>query len=562
MKNLNILLGFVILTSVAACSDFLDVNPTGVLAEDVIAEPTNVDGFVTTAYSVLGNDHFQRPHSLWPYGNIRSDDAYKGGSGESDLIEYHYYEISEGITSRFGQADEIWYRMYVGISRANNAIRALEAISEDEYPLKEERIGEMRFLRGFFYFKLKILFNRIPFFDEDIPIESYDRVSNTVYTSDELWDIIAGDFRTAVDLLPQKRTDAGRVDKSAANAYLAKTLLYSAYEQDENYNVININHNKLEEVILACNQVEGNLEEDIANNFLPGPYENGVESIFAIQFSHDDGTEFGRLNWGDVLSVPMGVGCCDFQKPSQNLLDAFEVDPSTKLPLFSSFDDEYIDYTDIENHTMDPRLFHTIAIPGYPYKYLTNKVYNEGWNRNPNTYGYFASLKENVDPDSEYLVHYDAFYGSSKNRIEMRYADVLLFKAEALIELGRSGEALPIINQIRERAGKSTNMIPYATNIGVGLYTDGVNCTWNQDFARQALRWERRLEMALENSRFFDLVRWGIAGETLNAFYNKEKSARIYYSSAHFDEGTEEYCPIPQNQIDFSQGLYTQNKNY
>ena len=136
-------------------------------------------------------------------------------------------------------------------------------------------------------------------------------------------------------------------------------------------------------------------------------------------------------------------------------------------------------------------------------------------------------------------------------------------KAEALIELGQASQALPLINQVRQRAANSTVLTgSYTSNNFISKYEPGVNCTWNQDFARKALRWERRMEFAMEGSRFFDLVRWGVAAGTMNTYYSGEKTKRTYYSQAGFDHGIEEYCPIPLAQINFSQGLYKQNNGY
>jgi hypothetical protein len=152
-------------------------------------------------------------------------------------------------------------------------------------------------------------------------------------------------------------------------------------------------------------------------------------------------------------------------------------------------------------------------------------------------------FKENVPPDCGCTVNIDPFYGNSKNRILIRYSDVLLFKAEALIELGQYQAALPLINQVRERAASSNSFTgSYAGNSLIHKYEPGVNCTWNQDFARKALRWERRLEFAMEGSRFFDLVRWGITTETMNTYYAR-KNQKILLLQAGFDHGIEEYCP-------------------
>ena len=156
---------------------------------------------------------------------------------------------------------------------------------------------------------------------------------------------------------------------------------------------------------------------------------------------------------------------------------------------------------------------------------------------------------------------------SSKNTDIIRFADVLLWKAEALIELGRQDEALPIINEIRQRAINSTAMLKMndgnpSSNYKMDIYKPGENCDWTQEFARQALRWERRLELAMEGIRFYDLVRWGIAGDYINNYFAEEKTKREYLKDGQFSKGKHEYFAIPQNQIDFSKGLYQQNHGW
>lgn len=555
---------FLFLETTRSCNDFLDYEPRGVLSESDVVTPKNVDGFVNAAYASLGNDHYDTPFSLWPYGNVRADDAYKGGSGTNDIQAFHFFEISNNIRSDFGELDRLWYLNYVGISRTNKAIEALNQLSDSEYPNKQKRIAEMKFVRGHFYFMLKILFKYMPYVDETIPIDEYKNISNRKLTDQQLWDAVASNFEYAAQYLPTAQEDVGRPKKSAAYAYLAKVRLYQAYEQDDNYNVTKINTATLQKAIDAANQVIGNysLEPDFGNNFMPGSYENGPEAVFSIQYSKDDGTLFGRLNYGDVLSLPQGLGCCDFHKPSQNLVNSFKTN-AQGLPMFNDYNQTDLDYNHLSNYTVDPRLYHTVALPGLPWKYDLNETYKESWNRNPGVYGYYASLKENVPPDCGCTVNIDPFYGNSKNRILIRYSDVLLIKAEALIEMGQYQAALPLINQVRERAAASNNFTgSYAGNNLIHKYEPGVNCTWNQDFARKALRWERRLEFAMEGSRFFDLVRWGITAETMNSYYAVEKTKRAFYSQAGFDHGIEEYCPIPLAQINFSQGLYKQNNGY
>jgi hypothetical protein len=563
MKKIFYIAGIALLIMTVSCSDFLDNDPRGVLSEEELVNAETIEGFMTSAYSALGNDHYDAPFSLWPYGNVRSDDAYKGGSGTNDIQDFHFFEVSNNIRPDFGELDAFWYNSYVGISRANKALRALEQISAEEYPLKDARIAEMKFIRGHFYFMLKVMFRNIPYITEDVAIEDYDTISNRALDNEQLWEAIAKDFEAAAAGLPAMQSQKGRANQSAAYAYLAKVRLYQAYTQDENYNVTGVDQNHMQQVVAATNNVVGaSLEPDFANNFLPGSYENGPESVFSIQFSQDDGTLYGRLNYSDVLSTPQGLGCCDFHKPSQNLVNAFKTG-ANGLPQLDTYNQDDLDYQQLSTYTVDPRLYHTVAIPGLPYKYDEEYTYVEAWVRSPSTYGYFASLKENVSPNCGCVVNIDPFYGNSKNRIQIRYADVLLMRAEALIELGQQGEALALVNQVRTRAANSTALISgYESNTSVSPYIDGTNCTWTQNFARKALRFERRLELAMEGNRFFDLVRWGVADEVLNDYYSEEKTKRAYYSDAFFDKNKEEYCPIPLTQINFSQGVYQQNPGY
>lgn len=564
--------------TLSSCSDFLNREPQGIYDEAVVSSADNVDGLVTAAYAALGNDHYDAPLSLWCWGNVRSDDAYKGGRDESDQQETHFYEIATDITPTMSLPDAMWFRLYKSVSRCNTALRALNNLSEEEFPMKEQRIGEVRFLRGHFYFMLKELFKQMPWVESEIPAEFNDdltayvsTISNVQYSSDSLWQKIADDFKAAYDRLPATKTDLGRPDKYAASAYLAKTYLYKAYRQDEQHNVTEVNKEDLQKALAYADTVltmsTYGLESDYAYNFLPGEYENGREAIFSVQFSTGDGTMFGRLNFSDVLSASMGVGGSDFHKPSQNLVNAFKTENG--LPMFDTYNDEnygynggsspLTDYSQAEG-TVDPRLFHTVALPGYPYKY-DYETFETDWNRNIGVYGIYASLKENVSPDDESFVQMAPFVANSKNRIVLRYADVMLIKAEALTELNQDlTAALELVNSLRRRAAESTSMISYASSkIAISEYDASYA---SQDRMRQVVRWERRLELAMEGSRFFDLTRWGVADEVMNAYYNKEKNLRQYIQDAHFDKNKEEYIPIPQQQISFSKNLYQQNYGY
>ena len=157
--------------------------------------------------------------------------------------------------------------------------------------------------------------------------------------------------------------------------------------------------------------------------------------------------------------------------------------------------------------------------------------------------------------------------GTSKNIDFIRYGDVLLMRAEALIQLNKQAEALPLINEIRARAKASTGRTKLLdgtnpSNYRIDEYKDGVNIIWTKENAWKALMFERRLEFGMEGARFFDLVRWGIAAETLNGYLAVEKTKRDFLSLAVFTKGRDEYYPIPQREITFTKGLYQQNPKY
>ncbi len=570
MKTLiNILYAALFTLVSSGCSDYLDINPKGQLGENQLNNIQAAENLVIAAYSSLGNENYNnKTNSLWPYGDLRSGDAYKGGAGTGDMEEWNLYETFVSMRVDVAGLDQKWYRQYVAISRANNALRVINGLSAEEYPKKDIRAAEMRFLRAHYMFELKILFKYVPFVDENLTPEEYITVSNREFTDAEQWAKIIDEFRLASEVLPESNDNQiGRANKYMAKAYLAKALLYAAYEQNEQHQVIAVNSQKLEEVVTLVEELEGRYElsQDFAFNFLC-EYENGAESVFAVQNSLNDGTEFGRLDWSSMLNYPMNAeyGCCGFHQPSQNLVNAFKTG-ADGLPQFNTFNENDLSTAaQVKTQNVDPRLLHTVAMVGLPYKYKADFIFQNSWVRQRETYGNYMSLKEVVLYDNPCFKKVNPFMSSSKNRDIIRYDDVLLWKAEALIELGRHAQALPIINMLRRRAEASTFRLvddqgSPTGQFKVAEYKDGVNCNWTQSYAREALRWERRLELAMEGFRFFDLVRWGVADTYVNAYLQKEKTRRTYLSASVFKGGRDEYFPIPLSQINFSKKLYMQN---
>lgn len=577
MKLNNILLAAAIALSTAACDDFIDVPPTGVInGELAYSEP---EGMVTAAYASLGDCWYTYPFNLWPYGDVASDDCLKGGSGTTDT-GYHPMEIWSTLTSTPGELDELWYRLYCNISRCNRALIALEQHGVEKLGEKTaaQRVGEVHFLRGHSYFKLLTMFRQIPWIDEVVfANNTHEQVRNDEFTYEELFKKVIGEFEAAYNALPEEVTDGGgRANKIAAAAYLAKCYLTLAwgdgYEASNGVNFINRDY--MQKVVDYTDDVVSSQYgylEDFGDIFLP-EYENSKESIFAVQTSDyaDDNTKFGRANWSNMLNGCWGMWSCgwDFHKPSQNLVNAFKTRDG--LPMFDDYNNS-IDYPVkgvATSQKWDPRLFHTVGMPSFPYKYEEEYTMTKENSRTPNTYGYYTSLKE-VPQRSKGETFNGSWQAFAMNDYVLRYSDVMLMRAEALIELDRMGEARTIINDIRDRAANSISKhIGYASEFcQISPYPTTYFTT--KESARRCLQWERRLEMAMENGRYFDLRRWGVASSTLNAYFDSEKNSTYdgqsygqYYQDAHYTAGKNEFYPVPYNQLYYVPGLYVQNKGY
>lgn len=568
-KILYSVLTVLALVGTTSCSDFLDdQKPQGVLDSDMVKDPSNVDNLVISAYAVFTTaEDINSSFSMWNF-DVRSDDAYKGGNGTSDGDVFHQLEIEQGVLTTNWNINDMWVRLYNCISRVNSAISVLETTS-DSYQLKAQRLGEMKFLRAYAHFLLKRLYKNIPFImDANLKQEDYNTLSNTEFNNDEGWQQIINDVEYAYSVLPVKQTDKGRPSKAAAAAFLTKAYLYKAYRQDNaaSNRVTSINREDLLKVIEYSNpdiySAGGfDLEPDFHNNFRPETqYENGVESIWAMQYSINDGTKYGNLNWSYGLIVPNipGVtdGGCDFYKPSQNLVNAYRTDADGH-PFIDTFNNKDYDLT----QDADPRLFLTVGLTGLPYEFNSKYMMDASstWSRSNGLYGYYVTLKQNVDPDCGYLVK-GSWWGTPMNRIVFRYADVLLERAEAYAQLNETGEAIKLVNEIRKRAKQSTGMIAnYPSDYGVKFNISTYNGTYSQEEALKIVKMERRLEMGMESERFFDLVRWGEAEKVLNKYFAEEANNCLIYRDAHFTKNKNEYLPIPYSQVAASNGHYTQN---
>ena len=546
-----------------------DVKPQGTLDEETAY--SSPDKLVTAAYAKLGDDWYSYPFNLWPYGDMSADDCLKGGSGENDT-GYHPMEIFSTLQPDRGEFDELWYQLYSAISRCN---RAIEAINNMGTP-NAQLMAEVKFLRAHFYYKLQQMWYEVPFITEGMSNADIEACPQSSH--DQIMQQIIDDFQFAYENLAEAAPGTtGRAHKVAAAAYLAKCYLNWAYgdgyEATTGYS--HVDQAKIQKVIEYTEVVKNSPYDylDTYGHIFLQDYANSCESIFAVQHSNraDDGTKFGRANWSNMLNGVWGIWSCgwDFHKPSQNLVNAFKT--KNGLPM-DNFDEDHnaivINGADTK-YKYDPRLFHTVGMPTYPYKYEAQYTLTKANSRTPNTYGYYCSMKEvpQRSKGEDYDMPWQAF---GVNDYVLRYTDVMLMRAEALIEKGDlNGEALQIINDIRSRAKKdinATSLIGYAKDqCDISLYGSFAS----KDDARKALRWERRVELAMEGHRFFDLRRWGLLSTTLNKYFETEKTDEydsqtyaLYYKDAFFTAGKNEYFPIANNQMNYVQGLYHQNKGY
>lgn len=549
LKTLVLLawIGFV----VQSCSDaFLEEIPIGEISPEQILRTENLEAAIVSAYSVLNGQidnatsAFNSPASNWTFGDVISDDAYKGGGGTGDQNQIHQMEVF--LTNPvIRDVERKWLALYEGVNRANAGIRLINASKDMDANLKQLRLAEMRFLRGHFYFELKKIYNRIPYIDETAENLEDFYVSNTELSNEELWAKVEADFNAAFVALPPDQEEPARPTRWAAKAYLCKTYLFQKkWQQAE----------AAADEVISSGKYQ--LMGDFRDVFLP-ENDNGPEVVFAVQHSVNDGAPANfNGSIGDRLMPPGGPRYPQygFLRPSQNLVNAYKTD-AEGLPVLDNINP-------IPGQSFDLRIDHTLARPGIPYLDLGIE-YAETWARDLPTYGPYSPKKRMVSANSPYYVQVWP-YVNALNYYIIRYADVLLWKAEAAIENGRLEEGRAYINTVRSRAQnsqpvKALDGITDADNYIMGLYdqpfTDYLT-------AIAALRTERRLELAHEGHRFFDLVRWEIAAEVMNAYLEVEQTRRPFLTGAVFRAGTHEYFPIPQTQIDLGRGLITQNPNF
>ncbi len=588
----------VTLVMVFACGKgFLDKKPLGAFNPDQLVNQAGIEGLLVGAYHMVSGqggapgNTWGSAASNWVFGSVAADDSYKGStpSDQGDIvpIETWAYNVSNPYFN------DKWRAVYDGAQRANDVLRFLAKDTTISAARRKTMTAEARFLRAHFHFEAKKLWKNVPYADETITaaakntnVPNVDASGNFI----DIWPKIEADFQFAIDNLPDVQPQKGRANKSAATAYLAKALLFQLkYAAAKAL---------LDKIIppayggTGTGQTAGGLEYKLVNfedNFNAAT-DNSAESVFAYQASVNDGSGTNG-NYGDNLNFPNSAGpggCCGFNNPSISLANAYKTD-ANGLPLFDTHnaDPNVSDPASPYAGTLDPRIDWTIGRPGIPFLDWGPTPVNT-WIRDPGTDGYFSPKKNMYAKSQQNTLSSTetSFWGPTQmtaNNVNLiRFADVLLWAAECEIELNNPEKARAYVNFVRNRAADATGWVyknsdydansgkyktqttpadnylikPYAT----GAFND-------KTYALKAIRFERRLELAMEGQRFFDLARWDngtgtLMAPTLNAYATAEKTRPTIFAvnpSATFTAKKNEYYPIPQSQIDITNATGTIN---
>jgi hypothetical protein len=547
----------------------------GVLSAAVLANAAGVEGNLISTYRSLdytngvGGSQCSAA-SDWCWASVPSDDAYKGTepSDFTALNDIEGYHWGTGLAD--GVLNDKWKAIYEGVSRANATLNLLAQVVKDSpteiSPTDQKGIaGEATFLRAHYMFEAYKIFGNVPYLreaDTDIRKASIPKA--------QVGAEVLKDLDAAIAALPDKPRNGqvGRVTSWTAKAYKGKVLMYVGGKNAEALAVLK------EVVNSGVYKLQPSFDQ-VWTGFKA--YENGPETIFAYQASANDGEPNGNnANYGERLNFPHSgspFGCCGFHQPSQNLVNFFKTD-AAGLPLsFSNPNGWNADNQDLRaavtaNMNFDPRVDWTAGRNGVPFKDWG--LHDSTWIRNiPN--GGTYSAKKNVHEKASGAQSSVGWVNTQLNSVNihiLRYADVLLLLAEAEVEAGDLANANLHVNMVRTRAGV-TAQGPGTGAADIAVPINDARIKWakytispwpaftSPEQAREAVRTERRLELAMEGQRFFDLKRWGIMQSTIKAYIQgvgggNEGVRRGYLPSAELPGTRHDNYPIPSVQVELS----------
>lgn len=607
----NITIGFCLAFSVfmVTCSEeYLEIAPIGQFSENILADKRGLNALLIGAYSLL--DGFPSPPEArwwnaaadnWVFG-LAGDETYKGSNfGDEAFMENIENYTPTPVDVSF---NDKWRTVYSGVVRSNDVLRLLIKVNDPSLSPEEAKQikAEAIFLRTVYHFEAAKLWRNIPYVDETI---SFANGNYNVSNEQSIWPKLEADFKFAADNLSSTKPQRGRVNSWAAKAFLAKVYMFQSKFAEAKLLLDDIIANGVN-----SSGVKYALMPMFFDNF-NALKKNNSETVFSVQQSVNDGSAGMNSNFPGILNFGWGsapVKCCGFNQPSQAIVNSFQVD-NEGLPLIFTFNSSnvksdlglsssipFTPYTGL----LDPRLDYTVGRRGIPFLDW-GIMGGNSWIRNQSNGGPYLQIKS-ATPQKQRGITDEASQGwnpgagNAINYNYIRFADVLLWAAEVEVEIGSLAKAEEYVNRIRNRAANmagwvytyKNNSDPLegftnipAANYRIGLY-NGHFAANGQNYAREAIRFERKLEFAMEGHRIFDLQRYdrgtGYMADQLNAYVAATKS---YWNSiivsgiplsydilknANFSKGKNEIFPIPQDQIDlmFKDGksVLKQNPGY
>ena len=574
-------------TTLYGCKDFLNSTaaPQGTLDQTTLLTKAGVEGTLIAAYRQLdctsSSGAWGCAASNWAFGSATSDDAYKGSEATDQPPVDQLEEFHWSTPDAQGYLNDKWRAMYEGVVRANSTLRLLKQVegmtpspltTADDNGIK----GEALFLRAHYHFEAYRMWGNIPYYRED---DTDFRKANET-TTQVVTDLLK-DLDDAIALLPltPRNGNKGRVTKWAAKAYKGRVQMYAGDFAGALTTLRDVKANGPYALETSFDHVWTGFKN----------LENGPETILAYEASANDGEPNGQnADWGERLNFPHSgspFGCCGFHQPSQNLVNFYQVDANGLPAALSTatWNASSTNFTAANNTVaVDPRIDWTVGRDGVPYKDWG--THQSGWIRSP-AYGGNYSPKKNIHEQASGAQSSVGWTNTQLNSVNIhlfRYADMLLMLAEAEVEAGSLANAQAIVNQIRARAAVAVQGcgLPADSKAAAALVALYPQCagdsriaipindpkiTWakyqvgqytvpwtSQTAARDAVRAERRLELAMEGQRFFDLRRWKIADQVLNAYIAVEKTRRPQLASAETFATKHYLYPIPDLQIQLS----------
>lgn len=639
-----------VVTIIACNKSFLDKPLIGPTTQGSLANKAGVEGLLIGAYSLLdgvgaagttGVPALTAPDGSggvwegsadnWIFSSVPGGDAHKG-SFQQDQGAYFLPVQAYNTDPSNLYINDKWIIIYASIARCNDVLKTMALVTDGSLtPADTTEIrAEAMFLRGVYHLEAKKMWKNIPFVDETIGI---DKGNYLIPNTTEAWPMIEADFQFAIDHLPETQSEIGRANNWAAKAFLAKCYMFEK-KFPEAYTL-------LKDIIANGKTTKGEhygLLAHYGDNF-NAAFKNNKEAVFSAQESVLDNAGGQNGNGGDVLNFPYGgpTTCCGFNQPSYSIANSFKTDASTGLPLLDNFNDFDIksdeglvtwsynldgsghatnkDTFQVYAGTLDPRIDWSLGRRGIPYLDWGLPP-GQSWIRDQTNAGPYIPIKQVVSKSQQGVLS-EAYGGwapnqaTANNYVYIRFAQVLLWAAECAAQSNDLASATNYVNQVRQRNVDPTGWVHQynknsygvqdplegSSNVPAANYKIGLYPIFSSpELALKAIYFENKIETSSEGHRFFDVVRWGIADQELNAYvahetgYNHSfnptsSSAAVKYifydplgtpkgslfgvpvtPAARFITGKSEYYPIPQPQIDASRvggvSSLTQNPGY